>query len=133
MDKCNQEDTINNIKKELDRLGKKVENMPKIEYILEELLKSSQQQAEINYNLNISINKLSTNLEYLNSQQKYTDQKISDMEQRIDENKSRGNINWIDKATDGINNSVESFSFKAFGIIGLLSFLWYIVSKVGIF
>ena len=133
MDKCNQEDTINNIKKELDRLGKKVENMPKIEYILEELLKSSQQQAEINYNLNISINKLSTNLEYLNSQQKYTDQKISDMEQRIDENQNRGNINWIDKATDGINSSVESFFFKAFGIIGLLSFLWYIVSKVGIF
>jgi hypothetical protein len=136
MEKCNQEESIREIKRDVEKLYDKVESMPKIEFIMEQLLTSNERmissiedQSKINQDLKITLNQLSFNLEALNVKQEKTDRKITNMEEMIGQNQKRGTINLIDTTTKGI----EGFLIKATGgIIGLLAILYAILTKAGV-
>ena len=135
MDKCNQEETIKEIKQELNNLCKKVENMPKIEYVLEQLLKSNEQfnesykqQTEINQELKLTLTQLSFNIEALNIRQEKTDKKMVNIEKAVQETDGKTKVDLAVVQRTGI----ESILIKAFGLIGLVSIVYFILEKLGI-
>jgi len=135
MDKCNQEATIKEIKQELSSLCKKVENMPKIEYVLEQLLKSNEQfnesykqQTEINQELKLTLTQLSFNIEALNIRQEKIDKKMVNIEKMVQEtdDKTKVDLAVVQRS------SIESLLIKAFGVVGLASIVYFILEKLGI-
>ena len=135
MEKCNQEETIKEIKSDLNDLCKKVENMPKIEYVLEQLLKSNEQfnesykqQTEINQELKLTLTQLSFNIEALNIRQEKTDKKIANVEKMVQEtdDKTKVDVAVMQKS------SIENWLIKLFGIVGFSSILYFILEKLGI-
>ena len=135
MEKCNQEETIKEIKQDLNELCKKVENMPKIEYVLEQLLKSNEQfnesykqQTEINQELKLTLTQLSFNIEALNIRQEKTDKKMVNIEKMVQETDGKTKVDLAVVQRTGI----ESILIKAFGLIGLVSIVYFILEKLGI-
>lgn len=135
MEKCNQEEAIKEIKSEFNDLCKKVENMPKIEYVLEQLLKSNEQfnesykqQTEINQELKLTLTQLSFNIEALNIRQEKTDKKIVNVENMVKEtdDKTKVDVAVMQKS------SIENWLIKLFGIVGFSSILYFILERMGI-
>ena len=135
MEKCNQEETIKEIKQDLNELCKKVENMPKIEYVLEQLLKSNEQfnesykqQTEINQELKLTLIQLSFNIEALNIRQEKTDKKVANVENMVKEtdDKTKVDVAVMQKS------SIENWLIKLFGIVGFSSILYFILERMGI-
>ena len=134
MENCNQEETIRDIKNKIDDLCKKVENMPKIEYVLEQLLKSNEQfnesykqQTEINQELKVTLTQLSFNIEALNLRQAKTDRKIANVEQMVQstDNKTKVDLAVVQRS------SIENWLVKLFGVVGFGSILYFILEKMG--
>lgn len=136
MERCNQEETIKEIRQQIQSVNKKIESMPKVEFILEQLLESNKQLnesyrqlAETNQELKLTLTQLSFNIEALNIRQEKTDRKVANVENMVQktDDKTKVDLATIQKS------SIESLLTKLFGVTGVVAILYFVLDKFGVF
>ena len=136
MERCNQEETIKEIRQQIQGVNKKIESMPKVEFILEQLLESNKQLnesyrqlAETNQELKLTLTQLSFNIEALNIRQEKTDRKVANVENMVQktDDKTKVDLATIQKS------SMEALLTKLFGATGVVAILYFILDKFGVF
>lgn len=136
MERCNQEETIKEIRHQIQNVNKKIESMPKVEFILEQLLESNKQLnesyrqlAETNQELKLTLTQLSFNIEALNIRQEKTDRKVANVENMVQktDDKTKVDLAVVQKS------SIEVLLVKLLGATGFVALLYVVLDKFGVF